>query len=107
MGLLLMTGCISNPVIPPDMSPPSGYYSVGDPTLAPSDARAITVANDFMEKTFNEGGNAYYRPRKIETGYDVDVIHAVKNDKGETRYNDFSTSVRISADWQKVDCIRW
>ena len=102
-----MVGCVSNRALPPVTSPPSGYHSVGDPTLTSSDARAIAVANDFMEKESGGSVNAYYRPRKIETGYYVDVIYAVKNDKGVIGYTDFSSSVRISSDWQNVGYIRW
>ena len=107
MGLIPLMGCTSTKVLPTALSPPPGYHSVGDPLLTPQDARAVSVAHEYLEKEAGNSVEAYYHPRQQETGYYVDVNYIVRKDGGEVRLTGPISSVRISDDWQKVDYIRW
>jgi len=107
MGLIPLAGCTSTRVAPTALLPPPGYHSVGDPLLTPQDARAVAVAREYFEKESGNSVEAYYQPRKLETGYYVVVNYIVRNDSGEVRLTGPISSVRISDDWQKVDLIRW
>lgn len=108
IAILPVIGCRSATAVPAAQLPPIGFHCVGDPMLTPDDARAVLVACEYLEKKVGKKIEAHYRPRKSNTGYDVDVSDLAGNETGgERRPTGPISSVSISADWQKADHIRW
>ncbi len=108
--LLSFCGCTIGLVSSDAQGLSAGYHRFGAPSLTQEEARAVSVARNYLEKRGGEWIEAYYRPRKAKNnaGYYVDLSFLVSDAAGaKPRVVGPFSSVRISEDWQKVDYIRW
>ena len=108
--LLPMCGCIGSARSPSTKPIHAGWHLLGDPSLAPEETRAVSVAHNYLVLNPGKWIEAYYHPRKAkdDDGYYVDLMFLVRDEAGgKPRFVDPCSSVRISADWRTVDYVRW
>lgn len=83
------------------------YYSPADATLTVEQYKVISVAEDYLAKAAGRHVYAYYRPRKTEEGFRVDVMLLPVDPGGGQRLGKVIDTISISRDGKVTWMTRW